>query len=120
MSEPTPPSVSSPLEYYRPTPQWAPRAPKPRYWLHILLLLATCFTTLVMGARMQYNFEHGQPALSVNDDSLPFFPANWAFSHPARLLGGLPFMATLMFFFLAHEMGQYLYCRRYGVYATLP
>ena len=60
------------------------------------------------------------PALSVNDDSLPFFPANWAFSHPARLLGGLPFMATLMLFFLAHEMGHYLYCRRYGVYATLP
>ena len=29
-------------------------------------------------------------------------------------------MATLMLFFLAHEMGHYLYCRRYGVYATLP
>jgi membrane-associated protease RseP (regulator of RpoE activity) len=97
-----------------------PSPPKPRYWLHILLLLATCFTTLVMGARMEYNFQHGQPALSVNDDSLPFFPANWAFSHPARLLGGVPFMATLMLFFLAHEMGHYLYCRRYGVYATLP
>ena len=29
-------------------------------------------------------------------------------------------MATLMLFFLAHEMGHYFYCRRYGVYATLP
>src|SRR5579863_5346988 len=29
-------------------------------------------------------------------------------------------MATLMFFFLAHEMGHYLCCGRYGVYATLP
>src|SRR5208337_3362066 len=120
MSEPTPPTASSTLEYVRPLPERAPSPPKPRYWLHLLLLLATCFTTLVMGARMEYNFQHGQPALSVNDDSLPFFPANWAFSHPARLLGGLPFMATLMFFFLAHEMGHYLYCRRYGVYATLP
>jgi hypothetical protein len=120
MSEPTPPTVSSTLEYYRPVPHWAPRAPKPRYWLHGLLLLATCFTTLVMGARMQYNFQRGQPALSFNDSSVPLFPANWAFSHPARLLGGLPFMATLMLFFLAHEMGHYLYCRRYGVYATLP
>jgi len=120
MSEPTPPTVSSTLEYFRPAPEWVPSPPKPRYWLHILLLLATCFTTLVMGARMEYNFQHGQPALSVNDDSLPFFPANWAFSHPARLLGGVPFMATLMLFFLAHEMGHYLYCRRYGVYATLP
>jgi hypothetical protein len=120
MSEPTPPAASSTLEYFRPLPEWAPSPPKPRYWLHILLLLLTCFTTLVMGARMEYNFQHGQPALSVGDDSIPFFPANWAFSHPARLLGGVPFMATLMLFFLAHEMGHYLYCRRYGIYATLP
>ncbi len=120
MSEPTPPTSAPTLEYFRPAPRWSPSPPKPRYWVHILLLLATCFTTLVMGARMEYNFEHGQPALSVNDDSLPFFPANWMFSHPDRLLGGMPFMATLMLFFLAHEMGHYLYCRRYGVYATLP
>jgi membrane-associated protease RseP (regulator of RpoE activity) len=130
MSEPTPPSVSSTLEYYRPLPEWAPDPPKPRYWLHILLLLATCFTTLVMGARMQYNFAHNRPALSFSDDpivdesglqeTISFFPADWVRSHPARLLGGLPFMATLMFFFLAHEMGHYLFCRRYGIYATLP
>jgi hypothetical protein len=120
MSEPTPPTSAPTLEYFRPVPQWSPPPPTPRYWLHMLLLLATCFTTLVMGARMEYNFQHGQPALSVNDDSLPFFPASWMFSHPDRLLGGVPFMATLMLFFLAHEMGHYLYCRRYGVYATLP
>jgi len=59
MSEPTPPTVSSTLEYFRPAPEWVPSPPKPRYWLHILLLLATCFTTLVMGARMEYNFQHG-------------------------------------------------------------
>lgn len=120
MPDPNFPAASSTLEYPRPMVDRVPRPPKPRYWLHILLLLATCFTTLVMGARMQYNFQRGQPALSFEDDSVPFFPANWAYSHPARLLGGVPFMATLMFFFLAHEMGHYLYCRRYGVYATLP
>jgi membrane-associated protease RseP (regulator of RpoE activity) len=120
MPESTPPTVSSTVEYFRPTPEWLPPRQKPRYWLHVLLLLATCFTTLVAGARMQYNFQHGQPALSMADESIPFFPASWAVTHPARLLGGLPFMATLMLFFLAHEMGHYLYCRRYGVYATLP
>jgi membrane-associated protease RseP (regulator of RpoE activity) len=120
MSDTNSPAASSTLEYPRPVPEWVPRAPKARYWLHILLLLATCFTTLVMGARMQFNFQRGQPALSFYDDSVPFFPASWAYSHPARLLGGLPFMATLMLFFLAHEMGHYLYCRRYGVFATLP
>jgi membrane-associated protease RseP (regulator of RpoE activity) len=119
MSEPTPSLTSSTLEYFRPAER-APAAPKPRYWLHAVLLLATCFTTLVMGARMQYNFQQGQAALSFEDDAVPFFPATWAYSNPGRLLGGVPFMATLMLFFLAHEMGHYVYCRRYGVYATLP
>jgi membrane-associated protease RseP (regulator of RpoE activity) len=125
MSEPTPPVASSTLEYYRPMPTPELRVPRPRYWLHVLLLLATCFTTLVMGARMEYNFEHDRPALSLSDEpidgeQISYFPKEWALSHPARLLGGLPFMATLMLFFLAHEMGHYLFCRRYGVYATLP
>ncbi len=125
MSEPTPPISSSTLEYYRPLPVPEPRAPRQRYWLHALLLLLTCFTTLVMGARMQYNFQHNRPALSISDEPVagepvPFFPAVWLRTHPARLLGGLPFMAALMLFFLAHEMGHYLYCRRYGIYATLP
>src|ERR1700728_2283224 len=120
MSDPGASISSSTLEYFHPMPVPATPTPRQRYWLHALLLLATCFTTLVMGARMQYNFQHGQPALSIGDDSAPYFPAGWMLSHPARLLGGLPFMATLMLFFMAHEMGHYLFCRRYGVYATLP
>jgi membrane-associated protease RseP (regulator of RpoE activity) len=125
MSEPTPPLAAPEVQYFRPVPQWAPGPPGQRYWLHALLLLATCFTTLVMGARMQYNFANGRPALSFTDEPLggeaiPFFPASWIQTHPARLLGGLPFMLTLMLFFMAHEMGHYLYCRRYGVHATLP
>ncbi len=119
MSETTPPAVST-LEYYRPFPVPVRRIPRQRYWLHALLLLATCFTTLVTGARMQYNFAHNLPALSLSDDSAPFFPANWIFSDPVLFLRGLPFASAVMLFFLAHEMGHYLYCRRYGIYATLP
>jgi len=120
MSEPTPPLASSTTELYPPMPQLLPQAPPRRYWLHALLLLLTCFTTLVMGARMQYNFMHNQPALSFEDGSIPYFPASWVFSHPARLLAGVPFAAAVMLFFLAHEMGHYLCCLRYGIYATLP
>lgn len=125
MSEPTPPLAAPKVEYFRPAPQWVPAPPRQRYWLHTLLLLATCFTTLVMGARMQYNFAHDRPALSFSDEPIagepiPFFPVSWIQTHPARLVGGLPFMLTLMLFFMAHEMGHYLYCRRYGVHATLP
>jgi membrane-associated protease RseP (regulator of RpoE activity) len=96
------------------------RPPKQRYWLHALLLLATIFTTLVVGARMQFNFLHNQPAFSLNDDALPFFPLRWTMAQPSRLLLGVPFAATLMLILLAHEMGHYLYCRHYRVYATLP
>jgi hypothetical protein len=39
------------------------------------------------------------------------------FSHPARVLGGIPFAATVMLFFLAHEMGHYLCCFPDLIYA---
>jgi membrane-associated protease RseP (regulator of RpoE activity) len=120
MSEPSPPFSSSTFDYYQALPQPDRRPPRQRYWLHALLLLATCFTTLVMGARMQYNFEHNRPALSVSDESLPYFPASWVLTQPTRLLAGWPFAATIMLFFLAHEMGHYLCCRYYGIHATLP
>ena len=120
MSEPTPSIPASTLEYYHPLPKPEGAPPRPRYWLHAVLLIATIFTTLVMGARMQYNFDHNRPALSLADESLPFFPANWLFSHPARISAGWPFAATLLLFFLAHEMGHYVACRHYGIHATLP
>jgi hypothetical protein len=101
-------------------PVWAPRAPRQRYWLHALLLLTTCFTTLVVGARMESNYLRNQPVFSLDDNSLALFPVSWAFSHPTRLFLGIPFAATLMLILLAHEMGHYLFCKRYGVWATLP
>ena len=36
------------------------------------------------------------------------------------LLSGLPYVLALLGFFLAHEMGHYLACRRYGVDCTVP
>ena len=120
MSDPSPPLTST-AEYYRPMPVWVPRARKQRYWLHALLLLLTVLTTLVVGAHMQDNFLRNQPVFSLNDDGLfSFFPIGWAFSQPSRLLLGIPFAGTLMLILLAHEMGHYLYCKRYGVFATLP
>ncbi len=119
MSDPTSP-ISSTAELYRPVPVFVVQPYKPRYWLHALLLVATIFTTLVVGARMEFNFLHNLPAFSVSDDALSFFPIQWILEQPLRLLLGIPFAATLMLILLAHEMGHYLYCRRYGVQATLP
>jgi len=118
MSELIPP-IPSVTEPGRPLEVFIVHPPRPRYWLHILLLLITLFTTLVVGARMEYNFLHHRPPFYAGDDSLDIFPVFWAMQ-PAHLAMGIPFAFTLMLILLAHEMGHYLYCVRYRVWATLP
>jgi hypothetical protein len=120
MSEPNSPIPTSTIEYSLPleVPQWQP--PRERYWLHALLLLATCFTTLVVGARMEFNFRSNFPPFAFGDEMPPFFRIGWILQQPSRLLLGIPFSASLLTILLAHEMGHYLFCRYYGVRATLP
>jgi membrane-associated protease RseP (regulator of RpoE activity) len=114
-------SSSSPT-YAAPVPVdvFVVRPPRRRYWLHALLFLATVFTTLVVGARMEYNFLNNRRAFSLEEGTLPLFPVEWTLERPSRLLLGVPFAAILMLILLAHEMGHYVYCVKYGVYATLP
>ena len=121
MSEPIPPFPAA-LEWdQQPQPAvWVVRPPRQRWWLYGLFLLLTLFSTMVVGARMQFYFLRHQPVFSLNDDTLSLFPVGWIAQHPANLLLGLPFSLTLMFILLAHEMGHYLYARHYRVYATPP
>jgi hypothetical protein len=86
-------------------------------WLHILLLLLTILTTTIVGARMQFNFNHDLPTFDLDRDFNAFLTF-W--QHPAALLGGLPFSLTLITILLAHEFGHYLACVYYGLDATLP
>jgi membrane-associated protease RseP (regulator of RpoE activity) len=95
--------------------------PRDRYWLHALLLLATIFTTLVVGAGLQFSFQNDLALYATADDAVPpIFPLAWVLQQPARLLLGIPFSAALLLILLCHEMGHYIYCRRYRVWATLP
>ena len=120
MSELDSPIPSSTIEYYQAlaTPQETPL--RQRYWLHLLLLGATCFTTLVVGARMEFNFLNNLPPFAFGNEVIQFFKIGWILERPSRLLLGVPFSATLLTILLAHEMGHYLLCRYYGVRATLP
>ncbi len=120
MSDPNSSIPTSTLEFYRSLPEPQGRPLRERYWLHLLLLLATGFTTLVVGARMEFNFLHNLPPFAIGDEHIPFFPIEWVWAQPSRLLLGIPFSATLLVILLAHEMGHYLFCRYYGVRATLP
>lgn len=119
MSDPLSPTPST-YELPAPVEVFVVPRRKTRYWLHALLLLATVFTTLVVGARMEFNFLHNEPLLSAGNEYLPFFQLGWILESPMRLLLGIPFAATLLIVLLAHEMGHYYYCMKYGVYATLP
>jgi membrane-associated protease RseP (regulator of RpoE activity) len=118
------PSLSSPSdhpEFYRPVEVFVARPPRRAgAWVYVLFFLLTVFTTLVVGARMEFNFQHNLTPLALSDDTLSFFPILWALRTPSHLLLGVPFSATLMFILFSHEMGHYLYCRYYGVNATLP
>jgi len=114
-----PVSSSSTTDYYRPVEVFVVQPPKQRYWLHIVLLLATIFTTLVLGARMEFNFQQNQSPFYIGDDSLSIFPVTWALQS-SHILLGIPFSFSLMLILMAHEMGHYLCCRYYGVNATLP
>ncbi|HEY1263564.1 MAG TPA: site-2 protease family protein [Terriglobales bacterium] len=115
-----PASSVTPAGFPAPIEVFVVQPPRPRYWLHALLLAATFFTMLVVGAHMEFNFRHGVSAFAQSDDFIPFFPIAWVFASPARLLLGLPFALTLAVILLAHEMGHYFYCRHYSVQATLP
>jgi Zn-dependent protease len=121
MSEPTYTSPTA-LEWeQRSQPTvWVIPAPRPRWWLYVLLLVLTMFSTTVVGARMEDNFQRHLPAFSLSDDAQSLFPIGWSIRHPANLLLGLPFSLTLMFILFAHEMGHYLYARYYRVHVTPP
>jgi Zn-dependent protease len=121
MSEPASPFPATLEQDGQPQPGvWVIPPPRPRWWIYGMFFLLTMFSTMVVGARMEFNFQHHQPVFSLNDDSLSLFPIGWIAQHPANLLMGLPFSLTLMFILFAHEMGHYLYARHYRVYATPP
>jgi membrane-associated protease RseP (regulator of RpoE activity) len=114
------------VQPYPPDPELIPyeppqvvvvRPPRRPLWLHILLFLLTCVTTLIVGARLQERFENLQPMFLGDPD---FFPWQHFVHYPKDLLLGLPFAGSLLAILFAHEMGHFLLAVRNRVYATLP
>jgi membrane-associated protease RseP (regulator of RpoE activity) len=68
-------------------------------YIHIILFVLTCFSTLAAGAFMQ----------GVN-----------VLETPGEILAGLPFAGTLMTILLFHEFGHYIASRKHHTDATLP
>jgi membrane-associated protease RseP (regulator of RpoE activity) len=104
-------------------PFWAPPSlgrtllSQPRLWLHVLLFLATLFTTTALGARLHYNFEHQLPPFDLEHDLTAFTDA---IREPRLLLAGLPYALALLLVLLAHEAGHWLACFCHNIDASLP
>ena len=110
------------------------RKPKPtarRWALHILLFLVTLCTTTICGIVMAGPDLNAATPDAGNSDGnlflLPFYygqaviaVVRFAFAHPYFLKQGLIFSGSLLAILTSHESGHYLFCRYYGVDATLP
>ncbi|MDH4211875.1 MAG: site-2 protease family protein [candidate division WOR-3 bacterium] len=72
---------------------------KPRYWLNIMLFIATILSTILAG--------------SLNSGGNPF-------TNLSDLLMGIPFSASIMAILTCHELGHYFVSRREGMMTTLP
>lgn len=76
---------------------WKP--PNERRWINIILFIATCITTMLMGS-----FLFG--ANPIND--------------PHDILKGIPFTIAIMTILGAHESGHYFVARKHGMNTSLP
>jgi membrane-associated protease RseP (regulator of RpoE activity) len=118
-----------------PSPRASAPRPNARQWaLHGLLFLVTAVTTTICGIVMagpELDVAGGSPAgtggIAGSILLIPWYYASavfeivrGAFTHPKSLEQGLVFSGSLLAILTAHEFGHYLFCRYYGVDATLP
>ena len=110
--------------------------PKPtaRQWtLHIGLLLVTFVTTTICGIVMSIPTAGSEAAAGAGTGGfgslwlIPLYYAQavfevvrYAFTNLTVLREGLIFSGSLLAILASHESGHYLFCRYYGVDATLP
>ncbi len=85
---------------------------RPRKLLPAILFLASVCTTTLAGIIWYAGFV-GSASLEVGNflDLL---------TDPSYLIGGLSFSVSILVILVAHELGHYLTCVRYGIRATLP
>src|SRR2546423_108962 len=100
--------------------------------LHGSLLFLTVFTTTICGIVMAMPDVGGSAGQGTGGFAGSFWLIPWyyieavgdlvryAFVHPALLKQGLIFSGSLLAILASHESGHYLFCRYFGVDATLP
>lgn len=106
-------------------PGLPPRPRRRRRLLPALLFAATCLTTLLSGFLLTIEGlvaldRFLQDPYGVLRTLAAGGPAAWSGAAGSLLALGGPYAVSLMAFFAAHEMGHFLACRHYGVWASWP
>lgn len=113
MENPAPFPAPAPL----PGPAAASALPKrPGSLVQAVLFAATVVSVFFVGLTWSVSFLH---AGAPGGDPFANLGAS-AFREPAALALAAAYTVVLLAILLAHEMGHYLTCRRYGLTATLP
>lgn len=95
---------------------------RPRYGRAILLFLLTLFTTTTLGPVM-YLMSRTDVVTDLAPEGFALLSPRLAgaiWQDPALLRIGWTFSLTALVILLAHELGHYVACRRYGLACTLP
>ena len=103
----------SPATYYVPA---FPRPSSKSLVLAIVLFLLTLCTSLAAGTQFAASYAQNQ---AVSFDELANAYALF-YKNPAGLLAGLPFAATLLTIWLAHELGHFFACRHHHIHSSYP
>jgi hypothetical protein len=88
------------------------RPRRERWWLHATLLLLTLATTTFVGIQLAVGYDPRLALVDPRSGLLGFTPA--------LVLAGLGYSVPLLLILLAHELGHYVMCRRYGLDASPP
>ena len=110
--------------------------PTARQWaLHAALFFITAATTTISGIIWTADlgaYVPSEPSAGTGGAAGSLLLVPWyylsgvaalawqALTHPALLMPGIKFSASLLAILTAHESGHYVFCRYYGVDATLP
>jgi len=92
--------------------------PRRRLRLALVLFLLTVVSTLFVGLHLTQAYQQDQPPYT--DAVYSFELLRQLAGDPLVLFQGWAFAATLLGILLAHELGHYFACRRYGIVASYP
>jgi membrane-associated protease RseP (regulator of RpoE activity) len=89
---------------------------KDRPWLNVVLFILTVGSVFLVGLSWSSSYLYAEKYAAD-----PNFRAGFGLLADPRIVGlSFLYAIVLMAILLAHELGHYLMCRRYGISATLP